>query len=114
MLQQGGLSNHEALKAATINGAGYIGVADELGSLEKGKLADLIIMDKNPLENIKNSNSVIYTMVNGRLYDVNTMNEIGNYKTKRSKFYFEMDGYNQGVPVNMKTNSFTTPTCSCH
>jgi len=114
MLQQGGLSNHEALKAATINGAGYIGVADELGSLEKGKLADLIIMDKNPLENIKNSNSVIYTMVNGRLYDVNTMNEIGNYKTKRSKFYFEMDGYNQGVPVNMRTNSFTTPTCSCH
>ena len=114
MLQQGGLSNHEALKAATINGAGYIGVADELGSLQKGKLAELIIMDKNPLENIKNSNSVIYTMVNGRLYDVNTMNEIGNYKTKRSKFYFEMDGYNQGVPVNMKTNSFTTPTCSCH
>ena len=114
MLQQGGLSNHEALKAATINGADYIGVADELGSLEKGKLADLIIMDKNPLENIQNSNSVIYTMVNGRLYDVDTMNEIGNYSTNRGKFYFEMDGHNQGVPVNLNTNSFTTPTCSCH
>ncbi|TXD53286.1 amidohydrolase family protein [Polaribacter sp. IC063] len=114
MLQQGGLSNHEALKAATINGAGYIGVADELGSLEKGKLADLIILDKNPLDDIKNSNSVIYTMVNGRLYDISTMNEVGNYDKKRSKFYFEMEGYNQGVPVNMETNSFTTPTCSCH
>ncbi len=114
MLQQGGLSNHEALKAATINGADYIGVSDELGSLEKGKLADLIIMDKNPLENIQNSNSVIYTMVNGRLYDVDTMNEIGNYNKKRGKFYFEINGYNQGFPVNMKTNSFTTPTCSCH
>ncbi|KOY50986.1 WD40-like repeat/amidohydrolase domain protein [Polaribacter dokdonensis DSW-5] len=114
MLQQGGLSNHEALKAATINGADYIGAADEIGSLEKGKLADLIIMDKNPLEDIKNSNSVIYTMINGRLYDVNTMNEIGNYNKKRSKFYFEMEGYNQGTPVNLKTNSFTTPTCSCH
>ena len=114
MLQQGGLSNHEALKAATINGADYIGVADELGSLEKGKLADLIIMDKNPLEDIKNSNSVIYTMVNGRLYDVNTMNEIGNYNKKRSKFYFEIDGFNQGIPLNSKTNSFTIPTCSCH
>ena len=114
MLQQGGLSNHEALKAATINGANYIGVADELGSLERGKLADLIILDKNPLEDIKNSNSVIYTMVNGRLYDVDTMNEIGNYDNKRGKFYFELDGYNQGFPVNMKTNSFTTPTCSCH
>lgn len=114
MLQQGGLSNLEALKAATINGAEYIGVADELGSLVKGKLADLIIMDKNPLEDIKNSNSVIYTMVNGRLYDVKTMNEIGNYDNKRSQFYFEMDGYNQGVPFNFNTNSFIAPTCSCH
>ncbi len=114
MLQQGGLSNHEALKAATINGADYIGVADEIGSLEKGKLADLIILDKNPLEDIKNSNSVIYTMINGRLYDINSMNEIGNYNKKRTKFYFEINGYNQGVPVNMNTNSFTTPTCSCH
>ena len=92
MLQQGGLSNHEALKAATINGADYIGAADEIGSLEKGKLADLIIMDKNPLEDIKNSNSVIYTMVNGRLYDISTMNEIGNYEKERTKFYFELDG----------------------
>jgi Tol biopolymer transport system component/imidazolonepropionase-like amidohydrolase len=114
MLQQGGLSNHEALKAATINGADYIGVADELGSLEKGKLADLIILDKNPLEDIKNSNSVIYTMINGRLYDIKTMNEIGNYETKRGKFYFEIDGNNQGIPLNLKTNSFMIPTCSCH
>ena len=114
MLQQGGMSNHEALKAATINGANYLGTADEIGSLEKGKLADLIIMDKNPLEDIQNSNSIMYTMVNGRLYDIDTMNEIGNYDTKRSKFYFEMDGYNQGVPFNANTNSFTTPTCSCH
>ena len=114
MLQQGGMSNHEALKAATINGANYLGTADEIGSLEKGKLADLIIMDKNPLEDIQNSNSIIYTMVNGRLYDIDTMNEIGNYDTKRSKFYFEMDGSNQGVPFNANTNSFTTPTCSCH
>jgi len=114
MLQQGGMSNHEALKAATINGANYLGTADEIGSLEKGKLADLIIMDKNPLEDIQNSNSIMYTMVNGRLYDIDTMNEIGNYDTKRSEFYFEMDGYNQGVPFNANTNSFTTPTCSCH
>ncbi len=114
MLQQGGLSNHEALKAATINGAEYIGISDEVGSLEKGKLADLIILDKNPLENIRNSNSVTHTMINGRLYDVSTMNEIGNYDKKRTKFYFEMDGYNQGVPLNYKTNLFTAPNCSCH
>jgi Tol biopolymer transport system component/imidazolonepropionase-like amidohydrolase len=114
MLQQGGLSNLEALKAATINGAEYIGVGDELGSLKEGKLADLIVLDKNPLEDIQNSNSVHYTMVNGRLYDINTMNEIGNYATQRTKFYWENGKYNQGVPFNLETNSFTIPTCSCH
>ncbi|WP_299046827.1 amidohydrolase family protein [uncultured Polaribacter sp.] len=114
MLQQGGISNLEALKAATINGADYLGTAEEIGSLKKGKLADLIVLDKNPLEDIKNSNSVIYTMVNGRLYNVSTMNEIGNYDNKRSKFYFEMEGYNQGAPINLNTNSFLTPKCSCH
>lgn len=114
MLHQGGLSNLDALKAATINGAEYIGVADELGSLQKGKLADLIVLDKNPLENIKNSNTVIYTMVNGRLFDTSTMNEVGNYNKKRSPFYWESGNYNQGVPLNLKTNGFTIPTCSCH
>jgi imidazolonepropionase-like amidohydrolase len=114
MLQQGGMSNLDALKAATINGAEYIGVDDELGSLQKGKLADLIILDKNPLENIQNSNSVIYTMINGRLFDTNTMNEIGNYDKKRTPFYWESGNYNQGVPLNLDTNSFTIPTCSCH
>ncbi|MBL4604163.1 MAG: PD40 domain-containing protein [Flavobacteriaceae bacterium] len=114
MLQQGGMSNLEALKAATINGAEYIGVGDELGSLTKGKLADLIVLDKNPLENIRNSSSIIYTMINGRLYDTSTMNEIGNYDTKRTKFYWESGNYNQGVPFNVDNMSFTKPTCSCH
>ncbi|WP_353778054.1 amidohydrolase family protein [Winogradskyella sp. 3972H.M.0a.05] len=114
MLQQGGMSNMEALKAATINGAEYIGAGDEIGSLKEGKLADLIILDKNPLEDIQNSNSVIYTMINGRLYDVSTMNEIGNYDNKRTKFYWESGNYNQGVPFNLKTMSFTKHTCSCH
>ncbi len=114
MLNQGGLSNLETLKAATINGAEYIGVGDELGSLQKGKLADLIVLDKNPLEEIQNTNSVIYTMINGRLFDTSTMNEIGNYNKKRSPFYWESGNYNQGVPLNLDTNSFTIPTCSCH
>ncbi|OIQ41768.1 MAG: amidohydrolase [Bacteroidetes bacterium MedPE-SWsnd-G1] len=114
MLQQGGMSNHEALKAATINGAWYLGMDEEIGSLEVGKLADLIVLDKNPLEEIQNTDSVKYTMINGRLYDTSTMNEIGNYDTKRSKFYWEKEGHNQGVPINLETNSFTIPTCSCH
>lgn len=114
MLQQGGMSNLEALKAATINGAKYIGVGDELGSLEVGKLADLIVLSENPLENIRHTNTVTHTMINGRLYDITTMNEIGNYDKSRTKFYWENGKYNQGVPFNFDTNSFTTPTCSCH
>jgi len=89
MLQQGGMTNLEALRAATLNGAQYIGMGSEIGSLETGKLADLIVLEKNPLENIQNSESVKYTMVNGRLYDSETMAEIGNYNHKPGKFFWE-------------------------
>lgn len=92
-LQQGGMSNMQALRCATMNGAKYLGMDADIGSLEKGKLADLIILDKNPLENILNSETVRYTMVNGRLFDCETLNEIGNYDKKRSKFYWEVPGY---------------------
>jgi len=114
MLQQGGLSNHDALKAATINGANYIGAGHDIGSLKKGKLADLIVMDKNPLEDIRNSESIIYTMINGRLYDTETMNEIGNEPKERSKFYWENTNYNQAFPWHEETQSFTRDACGCH
>ena len=87
---QGGMSNHDALKVATINGAQYIGMGKEIGSLKEGKLADLIIMDKNPLEDIKNSKSITHTMINGRLYKSDTMDEIGNEPKKRRPFYWEI------------------------
>lgn len=89
MLAQGGMTNMEALKTATTNGALLLGMEDEIGSLEKGKLADLIVLDENPLENIRNSNTVLWTMVNGRLYDANTMNEKGNYDKPKGKFFWE-------------------------
>jgi Tol biopolymer transport system component/imidazolonepropionase-like amidohydrolase len=89
MLAQGGMTPLEAIRCATLYGAEYIGLDHDLGSLETGKLADLIIMDKNPLENIRNSESIVYVMKNGRLYDAATMNEIGNHLRKRGKFYWE-------------------------
>jgi Tol biopolymer transport system component/imidazolonepropionase-like amidohydrolase len=92
MLQQGGMSNMQALKCATINGAKYLGMDKEIGSLTPGKLADLIVLDKNPLENIQNTESIRYVMVNGRLYEAETLNEVGNYDVKRSKFWFEQPG----------------------
>jgi imidazolonepropionase-like amidohydrolase/Tol biopolymer transport system component len=76
MMQSGGLSNFETLRAATIHGADAIGLSKDLGSLEVGKLADLQVLDKNPLTDIHNTNSVKFVMKNGRLYDGNNLNEV--------------------------------------
>jgi hypothetical protein len=81
--------------------------------LKVGKLADLIVLDKNPLEDIQNTNSVHYTMVNGRLYDVNTMNEIGNSPKERSRFYWENTKYNTAFPWHEQNRGFTVPQCGC-
>jgi imidazolonepropionase-like amidohydrolase/Tol biopolymer transport system component len=89
MLQQGGMTPMEALRAATIDGARYIGLDGDLGSIEKGKLADLIVLDRNPLETIRNSESINMVMLNGRLYDGKTLNEIGNRQRQRPKFWWQ-------------------------
>ncbi|MDH7447163.1 amidohydrolase family protein [Aquimarina sp. 2201CG14-23] len=114
MLQQGGMTNMQALQAATINGANYIGAGNDIGSLKEGKLADLIVLDKNPLENIRNTETVKYTMVNGRLYDTDTMNEIGNTTTKRTKFWWEHTKSNTAFPWHEESQSFTRAGCGCH
>ena len=89
MLEQGGMAELEALRSATLMGAEYIGLDGELGSIEEGKLADLVVLSKNPLENIRNSESVQMVMLNGRLYDAATMNEIGNHPKERKPFYWQ-------------------------
>ena len=90
MMAQGGMTPHEALKTATINPAVSLGLDRYVGSLEAGKLADLLVMDKNPLDNIYNTETIKYTMVNGRLYDAETMNEVGNHSKTRTKFFWEL------------------------
>lgn len=111
MLQQGGMSNLQALRCATLNGAKSLGMDAEIGSLKVGKLADLVVLDKNPLENIQNTESVRYVMINGRLYDAETLNEIGNYNTKRSKFWFEKPGGETGAAGAGHTCSETKCVC---
>lgn len=113
MLAQGGMSNLDALKAATINGATYIGMDTEIGSLKAGKLADLIILDKDPLVDIQNTNSVRYTMINGRLYDTETMNEIGQKEKKRSKFYWENSNNKAAFPWYGGAAGFMHSGCHC-
>jgi adenine deaminase len=111
MMKQGGMTNHEVLKTATINPAQTLGFDDWVGSLQAGKLADLLVLDKNPLEDIYNTESIRYTMVNGRLYDAEQMNEIGNYNKPRTQFYWELNKNAGSFPFHEEAE--TLPRCSC-
>ena len=89
MFVQGGMTPHEALRAGTLHGARYVGLDGDIGSLEVGKLADLAVIDGNPLDDIRVSERVKYTMVNGRVYDATSMDEVGNRKRKRKPFHWQ-------------------------
>ena len=88
-LTHGGMEAHNALKAATINGAEYLGMDRDLGSIAAGKLADIAVLDKNPLEQIENSDSVSLTVINGVVYDADSMNQLWPQQVERGKFYFQ-------------------------
>jgi len=72
----GGMTPHEVLTAATCDGARSLGLAQDLSSLEVGKLADLVVLDRNPLEDIRHGVAIHYVMKNRALYEGETLKQV--------------------------------------
>jgi len=87
-IASGGMPAHDVLKVGTIFGAEGLGMGQDLGSLEKGKLADLVVLDKNPLENIRNTNTVRFVMKNGEMYDGDTLDQVWPQQKKLPRQYW--------------------------
>jgi hypothetical protein len=99
----GGMTPLQALATGTINPARAYGLDKDLGSIEQGKLADLVVLDANPLENIRNSTSIRYTVANGVVYDGN-MDQVAGGTRRRQPFWFEQSAggnYSAGVTVGV-------------
>ena len=82
---------HAALKAATIDSADAIGFAKDLGSLEVGKLADLIVLDANPLDDLKNTAKIAEVMKNGRLYDAGLNETYPRQKALDAQWWWKLE-----------------------
>jgi imidazolonepropionase-like amidohydrolase len=103
MFALGGMTPLEALRTATINPARYLGLDRDLGSLEVGKLADLVVIDGNVLADIRQSDRISLVVQNGRVFEAATMNEVVSRSKPRLPLFFEGA---EGSPLLMQLEAF--------
>lgn len=97
LLAKSGITNLQAIRCATLSGAQYVGLDKDLGSIEVGKLADLVVMEKNPLDDIRNSESIKWTMLDGRLYDARTLAPADGRAGKAPTYFWQ--SMQSGMPA---------------
>ncbi len=83
-----GMSNLQAIRVATYHGAYFLGMQDDLGSLEVGKIADLLLINSNPLDDIENTLDMLYVMKDGKLYEAATLNEVWPEQKEFGPYYW--------------------------
>jgi imidazolonepropionase-like amidohydrolase/Tol biopolymer transport system component len=101
---RGGASPVEALRHGTVDAARIYGFGD-LGTLEPGKLADLVILNADPTQDIRNSDQIDKVMLNGRLYEAATLNEVVTGTRRRQPYYWENEGQGGGAPTNPRASN---------
>jgi imidazolonepropionase-like amidohydrolase/Tol biopolymer transport system component len=95
MFEQGGMTPLQALKAGSLGGAKYIGLDGDIGSIEAGKLADFAVLSADPLLDLSHSTSVQWTVLNGRIYDSKTMEQLWPQQKQVAPLWFQNDGGTQ-------------------
>ncbi|MFO1339080.1 MAG: amidohydrolase family protein [Burkholderiaceae bacterium] len=104
MFGLGGMTPLEAIRTATIDPAHYLGLDRDIGSIEPGKLADLVIINGDVLKDIRQSDRISHVMQNGRLFEVPSMNEVVSRSKARKPFFFEGQA-GVGLPVDASAGS---------